>query len=322
MRLKRIFKIVLVFFFFSLPVVAFMQRLTIFDWFRLHGYQPPIAVSQLAAETTMQPYTKHLFYVYHPLIEDKAAFNTACHAGEQTIVLGCYIDGFGIHIFNVTDQRLAGVEQVTAAHETLHAAYARLSSSERKKVDTMTADAFSNLKDQRIKDTIELYRKQDAKVVPNELHSILGTEVRNLPINLENYYSKYFSNRLKVVSFSEQYEQAFTDRKIAITRYDAELLSTKDKITALQSSLSDQSVKLTNERTRLNNLRSSDQIAAYNEAVPGFNALVQHYNQDVDSLSGLINHYNEVVSKRNSIATEEDELVNAIDSRTTVPARQ
>src|SRR6185295_11567695 len=102
----------------------------------------------------MTPDTRRLFYVYHPVLEDKQAFNSHCTDSEKTIVLGCYISRTGIYLYDVTDSRLNGVEQVTAAHETLHAAYERLSSSERKRVDGLTAQAFAQVTDQRIKDTI------------------------------------------------------------------------------------------------------------------------------------------------------------------------
>jgi hypothetical protein len=304
------------------PLVVLWQRQAVFDWWRLRGYEPSVAVSQLATDTTMVSSMRRLYYVYHPSIDEKTAFNQACRENEQTIVLGCYINGRSIHILSVTDSRLDGVEQVTAAHEALHAVYARLSGAERKKVDTMTAAAFAAITDQRLKDVIELYRKQDPSVVPNELHSILGTEVRSLPADLEAYYTRYFSDRSKVVDYSEQYEQAFTDRKNQILSYDAQLSSLKEQIQALQTSLNNQSKTLTNERNQLTNLKSGGQTNAYNAAVPAYNAKVNAYNSDIDTLTGLINQYNDIVPKRNAIASEEQDLVQAIDSRESVPARQ
>jgi hypothetical protein len=306
----------------ALPVVGLWQRQAIFDLIRLHNYAPPAAISQLATDTTMQPSMRRMFYVYHPAIQDKTAFNNSCRDNEQTIVLGCYVNTKGIYLLDVTDARLTGVEQVTAAHEGLHAAYERLSSAERKRIDKLTGDYFATTTDQRLKDTIELYKKQDPGVVPNELHSILGTEVRTLPAELETYYRQYFSDRSKVVAYSEQYEKAFTERKNQIEAYDTQLAGLKKQIESLQVSLTAQSTSLSPERDRLNGLRSSGQTTAYNAAVPGFNQQVNSYNTNVDKLSVLISEYNDLVAKRNAIASEESELVKAIDSRTSVPARQ
>lgn len=305
-----------------MPVIGFTQRQDIFDWSRLRNYQPSADVMKLATDTSMNDGMRRLFYVYRPSIEDKTTFNKSCRDNEQTIVLGCYVDRMGIHLLNVTDSRLAGVEEVTAAHESLHAAYARLSRSERSDIDRMTAAAFAALTNDRVKGTIELYRKQDASVVPNELHSILGTEVRELPADLETYYKRYFTDRLKIVGFSEQYEQAFTDRKNQIIAYDAELASLKAQIDSLQTDLERLASALSAQRAQLDSQRSSGNITAYNNGVSSYNRNVVTYNQKIDELTTLVAKFNDIVPKRNEIASEEQELVQAIDSRETVPARQ
>ena len=306
----------------AVPSVGYLQRQAFFDEFRLHGYVASSDISQLATDTSMLPSMRRLFYIYHPELQEKVAFNSSCRDNEQTIVLGCYVDTRGIYLLNVTDSRLTGVEQVTAAHETLHAAYARLSQNEQKKVDAMTMSYYATVTDQRLKDTIELYKKQDTRIVPNELHSILGTEVRTLPGDLEQYYKRYFADRSKVVSFSEQYEKAFTERKNQIVAYDAQLSSLKEQINALQNTLTTKATQLSAERQRLSGLKLSAQTSEYNQAVPGYNAMVNRYNDDIDSLSGLIAEYNDIVPKRNAIASEESDLAKAIDSRSSVPARQ
>lgn len=322
MRVNKLFRITLSVFFLSLPIIGYSQKQALYDWAMLRNYQPPVEVVQLASDTTMNDTMRRLFYVYRPSIEDKTIFNTSCRKNEQTIVLGCYVEGGRIHLFNVTDSRLAGVEEVTAAHEALHAAYNRLNRKERQDVDAMTASAFLQIRDNRVKDTIELYRKQDPSIVPNELHSILGTEVRNLPADLEAYYLKYFNNRLKIVGYFEQYEQAFTDRKNQIKAYDSELASLKMQIESLQKELDTLAKTISDERARLDALKISGNITAYNSGVNNYNRSVAGYNSKIDQLSSLISKYNEIVPKRNEIASEEQELVKAIDSRETVPARQ
>lgn len=302
----------------AVPALLLWQRLAIFDWVRLRGYNPPVEVVKLADNTTMNLRMRQLFYVYHPSLEDKPTFNAHCRDSEQTIVLGCYINGRGIYLLDVTDDRLAGIEEVTAAHESLHAAYTRLSGKDRANVDRMVQGAFDSLGDQRVKDTIELYRKKDPNVVLNELHSILGTEVRTLPTALEEYYRRYFEDRLKVVGYSEQYEQAFTARKNQIKDYDAQLEALKQQIDVLQKSLVAAERDLARLRSSMNSLRSGN-TAAYNAAVPGYNQKVASYNAMIDQLSSLVNQYNEIVPKRNAIASEEEELVKAIDSREIVP---
>lgn len=294
--------------------VLWLNRWNIYDAMRLRGYQAPAQIAQLATDATMNNSTRRLFYVYHPELEDKSAFVQSCKSAEKTIVLGCYVPSQGIYLSNITDPRLAGVLQVTAAHETLHAAYDRLSSSDKKNVNIMVNRAYQQVTDQRIKDTIDAYRKEGADVA-NELHSILGTEVRNLPADLEAYYQRYFTNRLAIVTYSEAYEQAFTDRQQAVKNYDMQLQNLKEQLDKAEASLGSQESALKAQRTQLDILLSNKQYDAYNAGVPAYNASVNAYNISVRKVRSLIDGYNDIVNKRNAIVNEESELVKSIDSR-------
>lgn len=285
-----------------------------FDQLRLNGYQPSAAVSKLAADTTMSDRAKHIFYVYHPELNDKESFNNNCATSERTIVLGCYVSRTGIYLYNVTDPRLQGVIEVTSAHEMLHAAYERLGGTEKRHIDQLLNEAYSQVSDERIKQNVEDYRNNGADVT-NELHSILGTEVRGLPTDLEHYYQKYFTNRLSVVEFSERYEQAFTQRKQQVEEADTRLKALKQQIDSAQASLASQKETLNTQRSKLDSLLAAKQYDAYNSGVPAFNSRVNAYNAEVRRISVLIDQYNDLVAERNAIAVEEGELVKAIDSR-------
>lgn len=306
----------------GLTVFAWVKRDAVFDMWRLHGYQPPAAVVTLANETTMTPDTRRLFYVYRPDLEDKQSFNEHCTDSEKTIVLGCYISRRGIYLYDVTDDRLKGVEQVTAAHETLHAAYDRLSAKDRKRVDAMTANALSQVTDKRILDTIENYRKKDPNIVPNELHSILGTEVRQLPADLENYYKQYFTDRMAVVSYSEQYEREFTSREQQRNEYDKQLSTLKQQIDSLSTGLSSRERQINSDYQALIRLKQTGKTQEYNDGIPAYNSEVNSYNADVARVQTMIRLYNEIVEKRNALVVEEGQLLQAIDSRPTTIEQQ
>ena len=262
----------------------------------------------------MNDETKKLLYVNHPALEDKTAFRDKCAKGEKTIVLGCFVPFNGIYVQNITDERLNGVLQVTTAHETLHAAYQRLSPAEKKKVDKWLNDAFATVQDQRIKDTIQDY-KDNGDDITNELHSILGTEVANLPPELENYYKRYFTDRSKVVAYSQAYDAAFTSRKAQVAAYDRQLEELKKSIDSHNASLDTKEAQLNTSERELQQLKRSNQVEAYNAAVPAYNALVQSYNAEVATTRSLIDQYNAILKSLNDIVFEERELVKAIDSR-------
>lgn len=298
----------------GLSIFGITHRQQILDFLALRNYEPSSRIVGLADETTMTDPMRRVFYIQHPQLDNKDEFRKNCPSTEASIVLGCYIQHKGIFLHDVQDQRLNGVVQVTAAHEALHAEYDRLSSDERKQVDQWTADALSNLKDDRIHKTVEQYRAKDPSVVPNELHSILGTEVRNLPPELETYYSHYFKNRSQVVAYSEKYEQTFVDLTNQVENYDKQLNSLKSHIESNQMEIEGKNNDLEQQKNRLDSLMNSGRTEEYNAAVPVFNAQVNSYNELIAETRGLINEYNSIVEKRNNIATTEQELVEAINS--------
>lgn len=300
---------------FSLTLLAWNQRQAIFDWSRIRNYQAPAVISQLATDTTMNSSTRRLFYVYHPELDDKQNFSNHCpDQGEKTIVLGCYISQRGIYLYNVSDPRLAGVQQVTAAHETLHAAYDRLSPSEKNYVNALINQAYDELTDERIRSTIEDYRKAGADTT-NELHSILGTEVRNLPPELEAYYARYFTDRKKIVSYSENYEKVFTDRDNQamslldqINKIEAQLPGLKNDVDTLEISLATEFQSLEKDR------KTTTDPSGFNARVAAYNNEVAVYKGKVSTYNSLVKQHNDLLGQYNAIALEENELIKALDS--------
>ena len=301
---------------FATVVFGWMQRQYIYDWTRLRNYQPSAEIIDLAKNTSMNDLGSKIFYVQHPELDDKVAFGGNCNVGEQTIVLGCYIPKGGIYIYKVTDPRLNGVKEVTAAHEMLHAAYERLSASRKNEVDKMIQSAYGSLNNSRISATIEQYKKNKADI-GDELHSILGTEVRDLPTELEDYYGQYFKNRRSIVTLSEKYESAFTERKNKVQQYDQQLNDLKSSIDSAQERLNTLGDQLNLTRQQLDNYLVINRYDLYNAGVAPFNSLVRTYNDKIIITRNQISQYNKILDERNALAVEEQELYKAIDSRLT-----
>ncbi len=300
-----------------LYVIAW-QRWNVVDAIKLYHYQAPSQVVNLSTETTMTTYARHVFYVNHPQVQNKSDFNLSCKSyGEQTIVLGCYHPNQnGIFVYAVNDSRLNGVQQVTAAHEMLHAAYDRLSTSERSHVDAMLLDYYAHdLHDQRILDTIASYKKTEPRDVVNEMHSVFGTEATNLPAPLENYYKRYFTNRAVVVALANSYQAEFTSRQQAVASDDLQLKTIKAQVDANNRSLTVQHAALETQLAEMNAERSSGNIAAYNANVAVYNTGITSYNQLVDQTSQLIASYNQLLVARNKLALEVNQLDQAISSQ-------
>jgi hypothetical protein len=294
------------------------NRQNLYDWWQLRNYEPSTVVSQIASQTAMNDYGRKIFYVNHPAIVDKVDFQAACPEAdtEHTIVLGCYHGGqAGIFLFDVTDERLNGVEQVTAAHEMLHGAYDRLSSKERARVNAMLQKYYNEeLHDERILKTIDAYKKTEPTEIVNEMHSIFATEIRNLPTELEAYYKRYFSDRSQVALLAEQYQQEFTSRQQAVVSADARLSQLKNEIDGLQAELKTRQTQIETQQANLVALRKEGNITAYNAGVAPYNALIATYNNGVARLQSLISDYNKLVASRNAIALEQEQLVKNLSS--------
>jgi uncharacterized protein YukE len=276
------------------------------DWIRLRGYNPPVKIASLAGEDSMTGYARHVFYVNHPVITDVL---NGCNQSEQTIVLGCYHGAqTGIEIKNVADSRLNGVEEVTAGHEMLHAAYDRLSSDEKQRVNSMLLDYYNHdLKDQRIIDTMNSYKKTEPNDFVNEMHSVFGTEIISLPSGLENYYKKYFTDRSKVTTFAANYEGEFTDRRAQIDADDAQLANLRARVRVEEQSLQTQLSSLQADRSHVENSNSGAAIAAYNSRVAAYNAGVRKLDSDIKV-------FNDLVEQRNTLAAELKSLQTSLET--------
>ncbi len=304
----------------ALAGLATANRQDIIDWWRLRSYQAPPAIALLADEDGMTAYGQKIFYVNQPNVLDKFTFSRPCpnDGREQTIVLGCYHSNqAGIFLLRVTDPRLNGVQQVTAAHEMLHGAYDRLSPKERLKVDALLSDYYKNdLHDARVLSTIDAYKKSEPKDVINEMHSIFGSEIATLPRDLENYYKRYFNNRPQVAAYAAQYQSEFKSRREIIAQDDTRLADLKQRIATIEADLKTKKSEIVERQRDLDAERNSGDIVAYNAGVPTYNGLLDNYNSELQQVNTLIEQYNQLLASRNQIALEQNQLFKELDSNT------
>lgn len=293
-------------------VAANFQNLS--DWYILRNYSPPAEVSKMADDTTMTDKSRKIFYINKPRFDDKKAFTEDCTVSEQSIILGCYVERKGIFVLNVEEPKLAGVMQVTSAHEMLHSAYDRLSRKEKNKIDAEIERVYPSVKNQRIRKNVEAYKAKDPSIVTNELHSILGTEVAELSPMLEEYYSQYFTNRQKIVKYSGDYEQAFVSIQDQVTNYDRQLESLKATIDQNQNDLKTRGDQLSSQRRDIEEAIAKGRGEEINSQIDVFNSAVSSYNNLLNKTKDQIETYNDLVAKRNDLVTEEKSLIQAIDA--------
>jgi hypothetical protein len=273
------------------------------------------ASSELGERLLLTSSAQRLYKASQPKIEPADAFNNSCKsvAHEHSIVLGCYTRQT-IYIYDVTDPRLNGVKEVTAAHELLHAVYERMSGTEKSQLSKALTETAESIDDQRFKDTLDEYRRTEPGQLENELHSILGTEIAVLPASLEAHYRKYFTNRATIIGYAKKYEDAFGSLDAKIKGFDQQLADLKSRKETLEALLSQQQTSIESEKARLDQLKSTGEAESYNAAVPGYNELIQNYNSDIQSLREIVEEYNQMVEERNSIAATQNDLYKKLDS--------
>lgn len=257
---------------------------------------------------------RRYFYVSDPQINEKKTFNENCPTTEEASVLGCYTHQ-RIYIMRVEREELDGIMEVTAAHEMLHAAYDRLDGDTRSRITGLLEEEFDRQNDERIARLMDRYEASGGSDVrQNELHSILPTQVAELSPELEEYYSRYFTDRSRVVDLYNQYAGTFEDIRGRIESLRNQVDSLRDTIDTLEEQITAQRQRVDELNTRLERYKRNNNTEAYNELVPEQNAAVNEYNSMVDRYRSLISRHNQKVEELNESVLLQNELVNSIDN--------
>lgn len=297
----------------ALSITAVLNRHYILDQIAVWQYQPTEEIARIADDAGMSDRGKFYYYASHPKLDSTSQFNEECRRKEKgSAILGCY-RAQRIYIYDIQDERLKGVKEVTAAHEMLHAAYERLSESERTRVNALLEKEEAKITTEEFRERMEYYRRTQPGEHHNELHSIIGTEVSDIAPELETYYRQYFSDRSKVTTLHAIYSSRFDELQqttaqlrteleqlsVAINqatqRYNADIAALNTDITAFNAraqrgqfssqaafrsereALLERSQQLDDRRTNINNdmQRYEEKRQAYNKTVDESNSMQQ-----------------------------------------------
>jgi len=290
------------------------------DQLAVWQYQPSSEVKSIASRASLTDQGRFYFYASQPEVDEASSFNDQCKKQEeQSAILGCYTVR-RIYIYDVTNEQLDGIKEVTAAHEMLHAAWDRLSNSEKAHLSSLLEAAYTRVVTDELKERMAYYDRTQPGERDNELHSILGTEFGGLSGELEKYYSQYFSNRAQVVAYHQKYEKVFNDLDDRIKALQAELTqldtTVKQRLAAYNSQRTqiEQTNESLNARARTLDRSSAADVNAYNAQVNQFNASVAALKADYAAVTELIAVYNQKVIEYNSVAFSRSSLQKSIDS--------
>lgn len=185
--------------------VAWVQNNTqlIADNNRVANYTADDIVRGHIERAGMSDEGEFLYLASRPRVEGTTQFDKECGATEPgSGILGCYIPATQrIYLFDVTDERVDGTEDVVAAHEMLHAAWDRMPQSEQTRLSALLEVAYSKHKDNKeLVERMALYKQLEPNSRTTELYSILGTEFSDLGPELEASYATYLTDRTTVTT--------------------------------------------------------------------------------------------------------------------------
>lgn len=192
-----------------LGIYALLQNTVVQDWWKGRWYDEPAIVNEVRQSLELTPAGERIFLATQPAIEEAADFNEHCNSHEAGVsLLGCYTND-KIYIYGVQEKSLEDSNKVTAAHELLHATWARLSRNEREEVTELLRRVQRDNADWA-KEELSLYNESEQI---EELYTRVGTKLRDIPEELEKHYAKYFTDRVKIVEFYENYQAPFNELK-------------------------------------------------------------------------------------------------------------
>lgn len=288
------------------------------DQISVWSYKPTTTIQSLERNIGFTTKGTFYFYAQRPEIDGSDGFNKNCQRQEVgNPILGCYLSN-RIYVFDVTNAQLNGIEEVTAAHETLHAVWERMSESEKTKVSTLLEAEYAKLSNNTdLTLRMDYYKRTEPGQFDNELHSIFGTEIPNLSPELEAHYKQYFNDRQKIVEYHAKYAAVFTGLKNQSDTLYGELTTLAASITARSSTYNADSAQLSADITSFNTRANNGDFSSMSE----FNAqravlIARSHRLDMDrtSISNDITAYNAKYAEYQKVSSAIEALNKSIDS--------
>lgn len=316
-RVGSIIAVTLTVVFMATAAWLFLNRQFVLDQFTNWSYQPSAQVATITDTVRFSDKGRFLFYATRPEVADANQFNQDCPRQEPgSAILGCY-NADRIFIYDISNQQLDGIKEVTAAHEMLHAAWARLSVSEQERLTVLLEAEYEKHSGDELEVRMEYYQRNEPDQLINELHSILPTEVRTLSPELEAYYRQYFNDRSHIVDLFDDYNGVFKDLK---AKGDGLFLQLERLAAAIESSrvqYEQQSQQLATDIDTFNGRATGGGFSSRQQFDAERSALVTRSTElerQRVAISGNIEQYNTLYDEYQKVATDLDSLSSSIDS--------
>lgn len=275
---------------------------TIRDFFIGISYRPTTEMEQIRADLGLTDRGTLIFNASLPELMERTEFNQKCREVEnETAVLGCYTDE-KIYIYNIVDEELPGIRELATAHELLHAVFDRMSDGEKEALVSSLTHVFEDNQD-RLESEINIYPVEQRQ---EELYVRAGTEIKNLPEELEKHFAGIFADQDKIVDYYDGYIKVFREIEGKLKQLLDEINTMKTQIDAettnYEAGVSDLNTKIGEFNDCAETLNCFTSTAVFNsrrgELIAERERLKKIYdkiNTSIAKYNNLVNEYNENV---------------------------
>ena len=294
----------------------YFNRRQISDFISAKFFSASPEIAKVGESIELTDKAKIIFYASHPVLESQDEFNFDCDSHDDEIsVLGCYNYG-RIYLYDIKNSELAGVVESTAAHELLHAAWERMGANEKAEISGYIKEVYNDERYHgQLAEDLETY--DDSEVV-EELHSRIGTEIADLPADLEKHYAKYFKNQDLIVDFYDSYITPFRELSEEVKDLSEKLEKMSANIDEKTAAYYQAADALSAKIDEFNNCANTPNCFATETAFYARrNALLAEQSaldSTYDELSDLVEEYNDMVEEYNANILRGEALEEAINS--------
>lgn len=297
----------------------FFNRQYVVDQLVVWSYRPSTEIASIAQKTDLTNKGTFHFYATQPEVASADTFNQDCPRQEVgNPILGCYTSDHRIYIYDITNDQLEGMEEVTAAHEMLHAVWERLGEGEKDRVSKLIDAEYTRLvADAEFKERMDYYSRTEPGQFYNELHSIIGTEIKGISPELESYYAEYFSDRDKVLSFHDAYNSVFLGLRSQSESLYAEITTLGTDLEARSAKYNSDVARLSADIQSFNNRADSGSFSSMAQFNRERSALLARSNQlesDRTAINRDIATYNQKYEQYQALTVQIESLNKSIDS--------
>lgn len=295
-------------------VVGFLNRDYLLDYFRATGYAPSGEMMKIRDRIELTENGEFIFDASSPVLDNRDDFNENCKTvASETAVLGCYTNKT-IYIYNIESAELDGIREVTAAHELLHAVYARMDDAEKTDISAILNQVYKENMDV-LQDDLDLYAGEERD---EEIYVRVGTEIADLPEALERHYGRIFRNQDKIAVYYDNYKSVFRELKTELENLAAEMSDLNEQIGAKKIEYEAGIERLASEVAEFNDCAARAGCfaseAEFLDKRAELLAEQENLNKNYEEIVGLTEDYNAKVKIYNADVLRGKELNTIINS--------